>query len=107
MKRRLLTFILIGALMSVSMPEKFVEVGLTDTVCTSEAAAKYSKAKAKKKLIKYLKKRKEYKKKNHIFYDSTQGNRYVFWYCESTPYRMNTINYYYVNKKTGKIKPMF
>ncbi len=106
MKKRLLALILAGTLISVSMPERIVGE-LPNAVSTSEAAVKYSKKKARKKLVKYLKKHKEYKKKYKLVYDHTEGKRYVFHYYEDTVTHTSTVNWYYVNKKTGKIKAMF
>ena len=62
---------------------------------------------AKKKVIKYLKKKKLWKKSYRLEYDHKSGNKYVFHYYEFVTDHTATINWYDVNIRTGKITAEF
>ena len=91
------------AIIPVSMPDL-----IPQTQISYIAKAKtLTKKQAKKKVVKYLKKKKIYKKKYILAYDSKHGKKYLFHYYEDMKTHTATINWYYVNMKTGKITAMF
>ena len=91
------------ATISVSTPDL-----IPQTQISSIAKAKtLTKKQAAKKVVKYLKKKKIYKKKYILAYDSKHWKKYLFHYYEDMKTHTATINWYYVNMKTGKITAMF
>ncbi|MBQ9632337.1 MAG: hypothetical protein IJV04_05425 [Lachnospiraceae bacterium] len=66
-----------------------------------------SRKQAEKKLLKWLKKNGEYRKNLILVYDSTQDGKYMFRYFENMDDHIATVNWYYVDKKTGHITSMF
>ncbi len=88
----------------LSMPQHFA----TDTAIEVSAKTKMTWKKARKKLVKWLKKRGEYNKKYDLVYDHyDKGEKqYVFHYYNFVGNHSATINWYYVSKKTGEITSM-
>lgn len=62
---------------------------------------------AEDKLRKWIAKNGQESSGAMLFYDHMEGDNYVFHYFCDMGTHTATINWYYVNKKTGKIKPMF
>ena len=71
------------------------------------ARKKLTKKQARKKVVKYLKKNKIWNKDYNLECDHKEDNKYVFHYYEFVTDHTATINWYYVNIRTGKITPMF
>ena len=117
-KKRSCTRIIIASIiliLTIFAPNvSFRSANLSDTVyiSTMKATAKnstISKKQAKKKLIRWLKKKKKWYSKCIFEYDHMQGKYYVFHQYTITVYEDGsghtcTMGWYGVHKKTGKIK---
>lgn len=82
---------------------------VTGKPAVAEAKTNMTKAQAKKKLIRVLKKKKLYNKKYYLDYDYKKGNCYVFHYYEWVYYNgvkdhTATTGWYSVNRKNGRIR---
>lgn len=91
------------ATISVSTPDLIPQTQISSIAKTKTL----TKKQATKKVVKYLKKKKIYKKKYILAYDSKHEKKYLFHYYEDMKTHTATINWYYVNMKTGKITAMF
>lgn len=79
-----------------------------DSVIEVSAKTKMTWKKAKKKLVRWMKKRGEYNKDYDLVYDhyDNEQKQYVFHYYNFVNDHTATMNWYYVSKKTGKITSM-
>ena len=79
-----------------------------DSVIEVSAKTKMTWKKAKKKLVRWMKKRGEYNKNYDLVYDhyDNEQKQYVFHYYNFVNDHTATMNWYYVSKKTGKITSM-
>ena len=104
---RIRRFLMSGALimaLSVPMYTPLADVTpQTSIVTESKAASLLTKAQAKKKLKKWLKKKGYWYKKAKIAYERTEGKKYLFRVYEVMPDHEATSGWYYVHRKTGKV----
>lgn len=79
-----------------------------DSAIEVSAKTKMTWKKAKKKLVRWMKKRGEYNKNYDLVYDhyDNEQKQYVFHYYNFVNDHTATMNWYYVSKKTGKITSM-
>lgn len=70
-------------------------------------AKKLNRDQARKELVKWLKRNNQYNKKYILAYNKKDGNTYVYHYYEDMPTHVATVNWYYVNSRTGKITSEF
>lgn len=108
-KKKIL-MVLVTVMASVTVPAlpagKNIPVDMGGRI-TVEAKAKYSKKKAEKKLWKYLQKRDMLGEGMDILYGGCENGKYLFRYYLDMQDHTVTFNWYYVDKKTGKITKMF
>ena len=70
-------------------------------------SATLSRKKVRNKLKKWLKQRGEWNASYVLEFDSMDGENYLFHYYEDMGDNTATVNWYDVNKHTGKISAMF
>ena len=105
MKKRLIAVVLAATVM-------VGDVGIAAYAAVSataiEAEAKsLSKKKARKKLVKWMKKHGVYQSNLILSYDGIEDGAYVFQYYEDMGDHTATSNWYYVDRNSGAISSMF
>lgn len=108
-KNRVLIFLLIFVFTSQAFVP-MAEMSGAKGVCVSNAKStvKYSKKQARKRLIKWLKKKKKWSKGLYCDYEGRTGNKYLFHVysitINSDEAHTCTLGWYCVNTSSGKIK---
>ena len=81
--------------------------GVMPQAVTVAKAKTLTKKQARKKLVNYLKNQNLFNSQYQLVFDHKEGNDYVYHYYEDMGTHTATVNWYYVNKKSGKVTAMF